>query len=150
MRFAVVLRPPPQPAEHDGAGGERHEVRVARPRGVRVGDVEQVVDAVERELDRREGEHRGAPGAAPQRNQQGHSDRPLERSGVANVVPVVAAEGPDEFEEHMRRRRHQQRERQVVRGERGEADAEDSSGSVAAGEGWGGGGVDDHLGVTIG
>ena len=87
-------------------------------------DVGEMVDRVQRELQRHAEEDRRAPGRAPVGDQQRHAEGQVERRRVAQVVVVLHAERADVGEERVRREDHQRRDREVVDGERDQTDLE--------------------------
>ena len=88
-------------------------------------DIDQVVDAMEGELDRGEGEYRYAPRAPAYGHQQGDSNRGVIGRDVAYIVVVARTEWADVCVEGMGCNRHEEREREVICREQTDADAQD-------------------------
>src|SRR2546423_7534091 len=75
-RALVGRRQAQQPGDQHGAEGEGEEVEVPRPGGVGAIYVDEVVDAVQRELRARDREHRNPPCAAAHADPAAEPKRP--------------------------------------------------------------------------
>src|SRR4051812_11129471 len=103
-----------QRREDQGEQRQREEVEPAGQVTRRIADVDQVVDRVDRVLERREHQHRRAPAATAHRDVEEDAERDVEGRDVLDVVGVLRGELAQRVVERSRCEEHERAQQQVV------------------------------------
>src|SRR5205823_11787687 len=92
-----------QRRQDQGDRGQGEEVEPADQVARGLADVDEVVDRVDRVLDRREHQHRRPPAAAAHRDEEDNTERDVEGRDVLDVVVVLGGELAEAVVERARR-----------------------------------------------